>query len=106
RRLAGRPLLPPPVASAPKAPPVSPVRNFVTTTAQAPVGDSTDGDGFRLQVPTGWTKFVEQRDAQTTPNSSLPDSTVVRWVKPDGTAEVSVERFHDDVSPPLSRAYT
>jgi hypothetical protein len=107
RMLAGRPVLPPPVApTTTSAPPAQPVTSFVTVTAQAPVLNSTQADGFTLSVPAGWTKFVEQRDAQATQNSSLPDSTVVRWVKPDGTAEVSVERFHDENSPPVPLSYT
>jgi serine/threonine protein kinase len=107
RMLSGRPVLPPPVApTTTSAPPAQPVTSFVTVTAQAPVLNSTQADGFTLSVPAGWTKFVEQRDAQATQNSSLPDSTVVRWVKPDGTAEVSVERFHDENSPPVPLSYT
>jgi hypothetical protein len=106
RKLAGRGVLPPAAATATTTVPApAPALSFVTVTSQAPVGDSTQGDSFTVRVPAGWTKFVEQRDSQSTLNSSLPDSTVVRWVKPDGTAEVSVERFHDDDSPPQPKSY-
>ncbi|HEX5403134.1 MAG TPA: serine/threonine-protein kinase [Pseudonocardiaceae bacterium] len=106
RNLAGRPLLPPPAATTTTTVPSAPlVLSFVTVTAGAPVLNGTDDGHFTVKVPAGWTKFVEQRDSRTTPNSELPDSTVVRWVKQDGTAEVSVERFHGDESAPAPQDY-
>jgi hypothetical protein len=68
-----------------------PVRTFSTVHAKAAVGTSTAGGDFSVAVPTGWTKFVEQRG----PQSSLPASTAIRWVQSDGTAEMTVERFRD-----------
>jgi hypothetical protein len=94
RVLAGRPLLPPshagsaPPSSLPQAPPV---KSFTPVTTQAAVTPGTPGGNFSVSVPVGWTKFVEQRGKQTL----LPDSTVVRWVKSDGMAELTVERFPD-----------
>jgi serine/threonine protein kinase len=95
RKLAGRSILPPPATattttSAPRAPSVE---SFVTTSAQAVVGTGTQGGGFTVSVPTGWTRFVEQRSTQP----PLPASTAVRWVRSDGTAELTVERFRDYV---------
>jgi hypothetical protein len=55
------------------------------------VTSGTPGGDFGVSVPVGWTKFVEQRGRQ----AALPDSTAVRWVKSDGTAELMVERFAD-----------
>jgi hypothetical protein len=94
RVLAGRPLLPPshtnsaPPSNVPQAPPV---RSFTTVATQAAVTPTTPGGNFSVSVPVGWTKFVEQRGEQ----AQLPDSTVVRWVKGDGMAELTVERFPD-----------
>jgi hypothetical protein len=48
------------------------------------------GAAFSVEVPRGWTAFVEPRTSTT-----LPASTVVRYVKPDGTNELTVERFGD-----------
>jgi eukaryotic-like serine/threonine-protein kinase len=91
RVLAGRPILPP--TSAPQAtlPQTPAVTSFVTVTAQAAVTSGTPGGNFSLSVPRGWTKFVEQRGKQT----ELPDSTAIRWVRGDGSAELTVERFAD-----------
>jgi hypothetical protein len=72
----------------PQAPPV---KSFTTVATQAAVTPGTPGGNFSVSVPVGWTKFVEQRGKQTL----LPDSTVVRWVKSDGMAELTVERFPD-----------
>jgi serine/threonine protein kinase len=92
RTLAGRQILPPPQqptqSSVPTAPPV---RSFTTADASASATTNTAGSDFTILVPTGWAKFVEQRG----PEGKLPDSTVVRWVKPDGTAELTVEHFPD-----------
>jgi hypothetical protein len=92
RMLAGRPLLPPshansaPSGNVPQAPPV---KSFTTVATQAAPRSGTPGGNFSVSVPVGWTMFVEQRDKQ----ALLPASTAVRWVKSDGTAELSVERF-------------
>jgi hypothetical protein len=90
RKLAGQRILPVRVAtSTTNVPQAPPVRSFTTVSAQAVVGASTTGSDFSISVPTGWTKFIEQRGSQ----SPLPASTAVRWVKSDGTAELTVERF-------------
>jgi hypothetical protein len=70
------------------------VKSFTTVATQAAVTPGTPGGNFSVSVPVGWTKFVEQRGKQTL----LPDSTVVRWVKSDGLAELTVERFPEDDS--------
>ncbi|HEY0806689.1 MAG TPA: hypothetical protein VGD84_16565, partial [Pseudonocardiaceae bacterium] len=70
-----------------------PVKSFTAVVTQAAVTSGTPGGNFAVSVPVGWTKFVEQRGRQ----GSLPDSTAVRWVKTDGTAELTVERFADYV---------
>jgi serine/threonine protein kinase len=104
RVLAGRPLLPPshtnsaPPSSVPQAPPV---KSFTTVATQAAVTPGTPGGNFSVSVPVGWTKFVEQRGKQTL----LPDSTVVRWVKSDGLAELTVERFPEDNSSSAKENY-
>lgn len=93
RLLAGRQILPPPqqpiVSSEPLAPPAR--TPFATVNASASATTDTAGSDFSVPVPTGWTKFVEQRGTE----GKLPQSTVVRWVKPDGSAELSVEHFPD-----------
>ncbi|HEX3591077.1 MAG TPA: serine/threonine-protein kinase [Pseudonocardiaceae bacterium] len=102
RKLAGSPVLPPRAVTAtttvePQAPPVRSYQRVATqvTTPGVPGGD------FSLQVPTGWTEFCEQRTRQ----SGLPPSAAMHWVKADGTAEITVERF-PDYSPRPQRAYT
>lgn len=94
RRLAGRDLLPQAAAVTLTPPPLrAPALDvtLVPTTAAAPVQPATSGGDFTLRVPSGWNEFVEQRQ----PERQLPSSTAVRWVKPDGTAELAVERFTD-----------
>ena len=91
RSLAGRPLLPPKATpTQPGVPrPPAPVTGFTTVDAQAAVTSGTPGGNFTVLVPSGWTKFVEQRGKQGT----LPDSTAVRWVSGNGQDELTVERF-------------
>lgn len=90
RMLAGKQILPPTgrvaTSNVPTAPPVT---TFETVQASASATTDTTGSRFSVQVPTGWTKFVEQRG----PENSLPASTIVRWVKSDGTAELSIQHF-------------
>ncbi|HEX5118302.1 MAG TPA: serine/threonine-protein kinase [Pseudonocardiaceae bacterium] len=93
RTLAGRPVLPvgsPAATTTTTVPATPPAPTFVTVTATAAAPGRSGGE-FSLRVPQGWAKFVEQR----APGPQLPTSTVVRWVQPDGSAEVSVERFRD-----------
>ena len=91
RTLAGQPLWPSKTTSTGTPPPsqstVMPTLTPATAYASATSGGK-DG-AFTVPVPDGWTKFVEQRNA----HDGLPASTIVRWVKPDGSAEVTVERF-------------
>jgi hypothetical protein len=102
RTLARQPLLPtrsstttpPPAAQTAEVPQLTTV-----TTSAAAAGGS--GGGFTVPVPVGWTKFVEQ----TKGHDGLPASTTVRWVKPDGTAELTVERF-PDFPPGMTSLYT
>ena len=90
RTLARQPLLPTRSTGSPSAPSsqgaVVPQLSTVSSTAVGPKGS---GGGFSVPVPVGWTRFVEQRNA----HDGMPDSTIVRWVKPDGTQELTVERF-------------
>jgi hypothetical protein len=90
RTLARQPLLPTRSAAPPSAPSSQgagvPQLSTVSSTA---VGPNGSGGGFSVPVPVGWTKFVEQRNA----HDGMPASTIVRWVKPDGTQELTVERF-------------
>ncbi|HEX4703423.1 MAG TPA: serine/threonine-protein kinase, partial [Pseudonocardiaceae bacterium] len=99
RVLAGRPILPPSSVGPPGVPPQAPpVKSFHTVTEQAAVTSGTPGGNFSLSVPVGWTMFVEQRGKQTT----LPDSTAIRWARADGSAELTVERFADFDPRPVS----
>jgi hypothetical protein len=106
RRLAGREVLPPPASTStpttttPSRAPALDV-TLVRTTAAAPVMPATSGGDFTLEVPADWNEFVEQRQ----PQEQLPPSTAVRWVKPDGTAELAVERFTDYL-PQSPKQYT
>lgn len=85
RALAGQRLLPPTATTGTTTmttPPVSPTLTFQKTFADAP--SSSSGGAFSVLVPKGWAKFVEPRGTE---------GTTVRWVRPDGTAELTVERF-------------
>ncbi|WP_436492193.1 serine/threonine-protein kinase [Actinokineospora sp. HUAS TT18] len=66
----------------------APVRDVEVRTADASTLAGEQGGGFSLPVPSDWVKFVEQRVTKT-----LPNSTRVHWVAPDGTSELVVERF-------------
>lgn len=94
RMLAGRDVLPTPPTTSPATttPGTTPTSGVTLrrVRAAADVPGATAAE-FRMSVPVGWSEFVEDRG----PQGALPDSTVVRWVKSDGTAEVAVERFSD-----------
>jgi hypothetical protein len=66
----------------------APVRDVEIRTADASTLAGEQGGGFSLPVPSDWVKFVEQRTTKT-----LPNSTRIHWVAPDGTSELVVERF-------------
>nr|WP_026316198.1 serine/threonine-protein kinase [Actinokineospora enzanensis] len=66
----------------------APLRELAPQTADAATLAGEQGGGFTIPIPDNWVKFVEQRTAKT-----LPNSTRVHWVSPDGTSEVVVERF-------------
>nr|WP_308211033.1 serine/threonine-protein kinase [Actinokineospora diospyrosa] len=87
RAVAGQPVLPvsAPVASQQAA---APLRELAVRTADAATLAGEQGGSFSVPVPGDWVKFVEQRSART-----LPNSTRVHWVSPDGTSEIVVERF-------------
>ncbi|RLK60990.1 serine/threonine protein kinase [Actinokineospora cianjurensis] len=87
RSVAGQPLLPvaTPAASQQAA---APLRELVVRTADAATLAGEQGGSFSVPVPGDWVKFVEQRTART-----LPNSTRVHWVSPDGTSEIVIERF-------------
>jgi hypothetical protein len=89
RALAGQRLLPPtpaPTTHTTVAPP-SPTLTFVQTVANAP--GSTPAT-FSVKVPKGWTEFVEPRGTE---------GTTVRWTRPDGSAELTVERYAGPKAP-------
>ncbi|WP_424190266.1 serine/threonine-protein kinase [Actinokineospora sp. G85] len=87
RLVGGAPVLPPARVAAPE-PPTVPVRELVPKQADASPLSHVTGAAFTLPVPEDWVKFVEQRQ-----ELRFPPSTRVHWVSPDGTAQVSVERF-------------
>jgi serine/threonine protein kinase len=70
------------------SPASAPLRDVVIRTADAATLAGEQGGTFSLPVPDDWVKFVEQRVTKT-----LPNSTRVHWVAPDGTSELVVERF-------------
>ncbi|WP_267463926.1 serine/threonine-protein kinase [Actinokineospora iranica] len=87
RVVGGQAILPP--DPPPTSPPASaPLRDLVPRTADAATLAGEQGGGFTIPAPADWVKFVEQRTART-----LPNSTRVHWVSPDGAAELVVERF-------------
>jgi hypothetical protein len=89
RTAAGRSWLPPTQPAPPALLQAPAVKTFTTQSAQAKSPTEETGRTFTVTVPTGWTEFVEQRTQQT----QIPASTAVHWVKQDGTAELTVERF-------------
>lgn len=93
RTLAQQPLLPASLTSTSMPPSQVSMPQLSTVTVAAPV-NSTDGTPlpggkFSVPVPNGWTEFIEERKS----HDGLPASAAVHWAKPDGTAELTVERF-------------
>ncbi|HWE88523.1 MAG TPA: serine/threonine-protein kinase, partial [Pseudonocardiaceae bacterium] len=91
RLIGGQALLPPTASPSTVSDSVPPARStpLVRRAGEAAVTD-VPGAGFGVEVPPDWTAFVEPRTS-----TSLPASTVVRYVKPDGTTELTIERFGD-----------
>jgi hypothetical protein len=87
RVIGGKPVLPP-SRSAPAAPSAAPLGDLVDTQGDASTLAGEQGGSFSVPVPAGWAKFVEQRVTK-----DLPNSTRVRYVSPDGTQQLTVERF-------------
>jgi serine/threonine protein kinase len=88
RTVGGEPVLPVTTTTTTPPPPETPVTRLVPRGADASTLAGEQGGGFSVPVPEDWVKFVEQRSAET-----LPDSTRVHWVAPTGTADLVVERF-------------
>jgi eukaryotic-like serine/threonine-protein kinase len=86
RMLGGKPVIPPrPTATQPGA---APLGELVDTRGDASTLAGEQGGGFSVPVPQGWQKFVEQRV-----NTVLPNSTRMHFLSPDGTQQLTVERF-------------
>ena len=88
RVLGGRALVPPKGDATTQQQASTPLGEFVDTLGDASTLAGEQGGGFSVPVPTGWTKFVEQRVSK-----ALPNSTVVHYLSPDGTQQLNVERF-------------
>jgi tRNA A-37 threonylcarbamoyl transferase component Bud32 len=89
RTLAGRPLSPRAVelgTVAGGAP--APLRQFVSRQGNATTLSGAQGGNFAVAVPEDWQMFTEQRTSD-----ALPASTVVHYVSPDGSYEITVERI-------------
>ena len=91
RLLGGEPIAPaaadPPAGTtAPEQP--EPELEFATRNGDATNLRGAKGGLFTVDVPTDWKKFVSQR-----PKGTLPSSTLVQFVAPDGTQVLGVERF-------------
>lgn len=94
RYLGGQALLPPTVAfagtltSQPTTTSVPPVPTTRIQGTAVIAAGSTGGD-FTLDVPNGWQQFTQNR----TPTDTLPARAQVFYISPDGTQELSVQRF-------------
>jgi tRNA A-37 threonylcarbamoyl transferase component Bud32 len=88
RVIGGRPVLPPALDTPAAAQQSQPIGELVSTAGDASTLNGEQGGGFVVPVPSGWAKFVEQRVSK-----GLPNSTAVRFLSPDGTQQLTVERF-------------
>ncbi|GLZ38586.1 serine/threonine-protein kinase [Actinokineospora sp. NBRC 105648] len=88
RTVGGEAILPPGAPTTASQQASAPLRELVPRTADAATLAGEQGGSFAIPVPGDWVKFVEQRSAKT-----LPNSTRVHWVSPDGASELVVERF-------------
>ncbi|QUQ70859.1 serine/threonine-protein kinase [Kutzneria sp. CA-103260] len=94
RFLGGQALLPPAVAfgSTPTSQPTSTSTTPISTTpAQGSAVTATGqaGGNFTVDVPEDWQQFKQTRDA----TDSLPKRAQVFFISPDGSRELSVQRF-------------
>jgi eukaryotic-like serine/threonine-protein kinase len=94
RYLGGQALLPAAVAfaSTPSTQPTATTVTKLPTTrvrARAMTTNGGSGGEFALDVPTGWPQFTQTRQ----PTESLPARAQVFFLHPDGTEELSVQRF-------------
>jgi serine/threonine protein kinase len=99
RMASGRGLLPP-TTSTTNTKPVR--RGNVETHVDTVAPPNGQGGRFSVDVPAGWTTFLEQRAGLRT---SLPQSTVMHFVSPDGQQDFSVERFANCVPAKVTSAY-
>lgn len=95
RYLGGQALVPPVAfgatqTSQPTTSSVTPVATTPTQgTAVTTTGSGSAGGDFTVDVPKGWQQFTQNRD-QT---DSLPPRAQVFYISPDGSQELSVQRF-------------
>lgn len=88
RTLAGEPLAVPRELGAMAGGAQAPLRPFVSRQGNATTLSGAQGGDFTVAVPEDWQMFTEQRTSDT-----LPASTVVHYVSPDGSLEITVERI-------------
>ncbi|HJP78176.1 MAG TPA: serine/threonine-protein kinase [Pseudonocardiaceae bacterium] len=90
RTLAGQSLIPPakPNQGVPTTQPTqtSPV-NLVPVDGLAALANGQGGGKYTIKVPNGWQTFAEQRTGR------FPGGAAIHYVKPDGTAELTVEWY-------------
>jgi hypothetical protein len=86
RTIGGKPLVPPGRQTQGTA--AAPLGELLDTRGDAATLAGEQGGGFSVPVPRGWSKFVEQRVTE-----KLPNSTRMRFLSPDGTQQLTVERF-------------
>ncbi|HEU5470402.1 MAG TPA: serine/threonine-protein kinase [Actinophytocola sp.] len=87
RTVGGKPVLPP-VRVTPTQPSAAPVDELPSQVAEAHTATGEQGARFEVPAPKGWTQFVQQRVSE-----DLVNSARVHFVAPDGTQQVTVERF-------------
>ncbi|WP_441297551.1 serine/threonine-protein kinase [Actinosynnema sp. ALI-1.44] len=90
----GKPLLPAkptvieqPVVEPPPTP--GPAGDLAVRTGEAATVKGKAGGTFNIKVPPGWEEFVVQEK----PSKTLPESTRVIYLSPDGRYQLSVERY-------------
>ncbi|PWV72009.1 Serine/threonine protein kinase [Prauserella marina] len=88
RVLAGQPLGPPSGGGDRPAAAPATAQELVPQEGDASNLRGAKGGLFSVDVPSDWIRFVHQQ-----PASTLPTSTQVRFVSPDGTKVLGVERF-------------
>ncbi|MQA08553.1 MAG: protein kinase [Pseudonocardiaceae bacterium] len=89
RAIGRQPLLPP--AAAGGSPETVPSAEELTTVnGTASTINGAPGGAYTLRVPAGWRLFRSQQ-----PGSTLPTSSTVQYVSPDGAQALTVEHFAD-----------